>query len=200
MEREKRMNEVRLAKFETMIENISNATQKNRLSAVDIIVSISSIMTAASSENVMLSMIFDYDSCNEFAKKIMDKAKFINISLNDPLLSDWRKNYPHRESIQDTKKKINAAKSFVQCARVPQNSQLGYLFLFWSLMILTVDKNNSDDYLPLICDFAKMLKITEEEFEDIIYVIKCIYHEEDGKYMFQSESIPDVLGDVLNLY
>ena len=39
-------------------------------------------------------------------------------------------------------------------------------------MILTVDKTDAEDHLALICDFAKMLRITEDEFEDIIQTIK----------------------------
>ena len=49
-------------------------------------------------------------------------------------------------------------------------------------------------------DFAKMLKITNEEFEDIIYSIKCIYNEVHEEYLFKSESIPAVLGGIFNLY
>lgn len=52
-------------------------------------------------------------------------------------------------------------------------------FIFWALMILTVDDNDRDEKLTLICDFIKMLDITDEEVSDLINVIKMIYKKTD---------------------
>ena len=55
-------------------------------------------------------------------------------------------------------------------------------------MILTVDKEDAENHLALICDFAKMLRITEDEFEDIAKegVPLCDQIEDFAK----SQSIP----------
>lgn len=84
---------------------------------------------------------------------------------------------------------IEASKLFIQLCRAKNNKAEGYKFIFWSLMILTVDKNNSVEYLSIICDFAKMLQITAEEFEDIIYEVKYAYNQENKEYEFKSESV-----------
>ena len=67
-------------------------------------------------------------------------------------------------------------------------------------MILTVDKTDAEEHLALICDFAKMLRITEDEFEDIIQTVKIVYNEVATEYVFKSESIPSVLGSLFNMY
>ena len=45
-----------------------------------------------------------------------------------------------------------------------------------------------------------MLRITEDEFEDIIQVIKIIYNEVTNEYVFKSENIKNTLGPLVNLY
>lgn len=204
----KSMHELRLAKYETLIEDINQRISKFSWSF------------AKNFVNVALALIFDYDSCNEYAKKIIEKSELYIISsskkvhtdswqpqyytmisvLRDVKTDSWQVQYPNIASLGDAKTKINAAKLLVQYCRDPQNASERYKFIFWSLMILTVDKNNAEEHLSLICDFAKMLRITNEEFEDIIYTIKCVYNEADKEYTFKSETIPEVLGGILNLY
>lgn len=184
----KSMNELRLAKYETLIEDINKKISKF------------SWTFAKNFVNVALALIFDYESCNEYAKKIIEKSElYISSTKKLPTLP-WQEQYPNIASLGDAKTKINAAKLLVQYCRDPQNASERYKFIFWSLMILTVDKNNAEEHLSLICDFAKMLRITNEEFEDIIYAIKCVYNEADKEYTFKSETIPEVLGGIRNLY
>ena len=75
----------------------------------------------------------------------------------------------------DMKTKIEASKLFIQLCREKKHKEEGFKFIFWSLMILAVDKYNADEYLSIICDFAEMLQITDEEFEDIVYQVKETY-------------------------
>ena len=192
------MSEVRIAKFETLIEDINSELDSRDFSSGVYRGLMSGICQSihdsfyGSKYNVALSLIFNYDSCNEYAKKIIETSQlFIN---------SWKNLYPEIASSNDTKTKIDAAKAFVKYCRDPEHVSEGYKFIFWSLMILTVDKNNVEEYLTLICDFAKMLRITDEEFEDIIYAIKCVYNEVDKEYIFKSESVPNILGGIFNLY
>ena len=62
------------------------------------------------------------------------------------------------------------------------------------------DIEDAEEHLAIICDFAKMLRITEDEFEDIIQVIKIIYNEVTNEYVFKSENIKNTLGPLVNLY
>ena len=196
------MSEVRLAKFETLIQDI-NKTIKKQNSIGGIFAAITGMavgMNGVRHQNVALGLIFDYDACNEYAKIIIDKSD-LKINSEDNWMTDkWKERYPQIASLSDTKTKIDAAKLFVQYCRESQNRSEGYKFIFWSLLILTVDKNNAQEYLSLTCDFAKMLRVTNEEFEDIIYAIKCVYNKVSEEYIFKSESIPAILGGIFNLY
>ena len=72
------------------------------------------------------------------------------------------------------------------------------MFLFWSLMILTVDQSQKDK-LPLICDFARMMNITDEEMMDLVNVIRYIYHEGQASAV-KSDNVKAVFEDVLKMY
>ena len=67
------------------------------------------------------------------------------------------------------------------------------------MIILTVDNNCAEEHLSFICDFAKLLDITNDEFEDIINVIKYIYNEVDEKYIFKSLTIRENFCYKLNI-
>lgn len=45
-------------------------------------------------------------------------------------------------------------------------------FIFWSLMLLTVDKTDQEERLSLICDYSRFLEISEEEMMNIIGLIR----------------------------
>lgn len=172
------MNEMKLLKFATMIEDLDrqiSSYPKNK------------------GMNIALGLIFDYNKCNEYAKKIIENSNlFIRHRRNYWAENIWEEQYSDIKLFSDMKTKIEASKSFIQQCRAEHNIEEGYKFIFWSLMILAVDKNNSVEYLSTICNFAKMLRITAEEFEDIIYEVKCAYKKESKEYEFKSESVPRI--------
>lgn len=192
----KGLDDVRVTKFETMIEDINKAIKRktdNKIFRYGL------IPIQKTTENVALALIFDYRSCNKYAKRIIRKSELVLIS-QEPLKNEWAERYPDEVSLRAERARIEAAKFFVKYCSEPENVSEGYKFIFWALMILTVDKTNADEYLSLICDFANMLKISDEEFEDIIYTVKVIYGAVDGEYTFKSRTIPDVLGGIFRLY
>lgn len=184
------MDEIKLLKFETMIEDIDRKFHHGRES---------------NGMNVALALIFDYDRCNEYAKKIFENSNLeITTNISKPKKQGvfgagfvrWDEQYNEIKLFNDIKTKIEAAKSFIKwCVTEEQmiylykdnNKEESYRFIFWSLFILTVDKTNAEEYLSTICDFAKMLKITNEEFKSIIDLIKCIYNRK-GKLWDISKS------------
>lgn len=200
------MSNMRMAKYETMIEDInSNIKKSTGLSGlVSRAISACAIAVVGSSTgntaNTALALIYDYEKCNEYAKVIMDKSTLLFNTSDDVINDYWKKAYPTYDEFKDAKRRIEASKKLVQLCRDTINATEGYKFIFWALMILTVDKTDEEEHLALICDFAKMLRITEDEFEDIIQTIKIVYHEVTTEYVFKSENIPSTLGALFNMY
>lgn len=201
------MYDIKLFKFGIMIDDINEKIRSEMIED-----------NLNTNENVELCLVFDYDCCNKYAKMIMNKAQLyigndvciknvfnIATGLSDEIT--WKEKYSTKKSLNSEVDKRKAAKYFVQyCKQSGENWPKkdgeieGYKFIFWALMILTVDSNRADEYLSLICEFAKMLKITEDEFKDIIYVIKKIYNKDDKEYIFKSKSIPYVFRKILKSY
>lgn len=187
------MNELRLVKFQTLIKDISKAVNKELCNYT---------LYEGHHPNLALRLIFDYDECNEYARIIIDKSL---LYLDHGYSVGFFDNKNIFESLCDnkcdTKTRISASKEFVKICREEYYApRASYRFIFWALLVLTVDKNKAQEYLSLICDFAKMLKITNDEFEDIIHVIKCVYNVKDKNYAFKTEIIPNIFDGVLNLY
>ena len=69
--------------------------------------------------------------------------------------------------------KIEATTSLI---RMTNNSMTyGTRCLFWALMVLAVDDTDKEKHLSLICDFARMLEVTDDEMKDLVNVIKRIF-------------------------
>lgn len=187
------MSNIRMAKYETMIEDINSNIKKS-------IRIFGFLMRGSSTGNTALALIYDYEKCNEYAKVIMDKSTLLFNTSDDVTTDLWKKAYPTYDEFKDAKRRIEASKKLVQLCRNTINATEGYKFIFWALMILTVDKTDAEEHLALICDFAKMLRITEDEFEDIIQTIKIVYNEVTTEYVFKSENIPSTLGALFNMY
>ena len=194
------MSNMRMAKYETMIEDINSKIKKSR-DFFDFLGFGRLIgMVGSSTGNTALALIYDYEKCNEYAKVIMDKSTLVLNTSEDVTTDLWKRDYPTYGEFKDAKRRIEASKKLVQLCRNTINSTEGYKFIFWALMILTVDKTDAEEHLALICDFAKMLRITEDEFEDIIQTIKIVYNEVTTEYVFKSENIPSTLGALFNMY
>lgn len=193
---EEKMDDVRIAKFETLIEDIDSAIKKSR--------GIRGLwglgLGQRSGNNTALALIFEYNKCNEYAKAIMDKSTLSLNTSSDNYEDVWRNRYPSYESFSDAKDKITAAKDFVKYCRQSYNVTEGYKFIFWALLVLSVDKSEAEEHLSLICDFAQMLHISDAEFEDVIQTVKIIYNKVETEYIFKSENIPSILGSLFNLY
>ena len=71
--------------------------------------------------------------------------------------------------------------------------------MFWSLMILAVDDEDKEEYLSLICDFAKMLKISDEEMMDLVRIIQMIYQAE-GDVDIQTKYIKQWFAKIIRKY
>ena len=143
-------------------------------------------------DNKLLSLVFDYEKCNDYAKIIMDHSRFYVCPYSS------LKNYG--DYFHNPKDKIAAAKELLtflnENSRSYENSKL--YFIFWNLMILTVDKSDAEEHLTLICDFAQSLHISDEEFGDIIQVIKMVYNRSGDRSILKSENVEKEFSSLLD--
>ena len=190
------MSNMRIAKYETLIEDIDSRIRS--LNPIN-----------PRGNNIALALIYDYEKCNEYAKVIMDKSTLLFTWYLDNDLLTWYldndRSYPTYDEFKDPKKRIEASKKLVQMCRGDRNDADDvddgerYKFIFWALMILTVEKTDAEEHLALICDFAKRFGITEDEFEDIIQVIKIVYNEGPVDYVFKSYDVQGTFIYLMNM-
>lgn len=181
-------NAMRKTKYEILIDDINEALNVWHNYMHD----------ASEQPFTPLDMVFNRAKVNEYANIIMKKA---DIGLREKISSfsdPWAESYA--DSIIDDAEKIPAIKDFVKYCKLSHNRDAGYALIFWSLMILSVDDTDADDKLSLICDIARMLKITDDELIDIAYVIKTVYNDVDDGYKIKTDMAKKVFGKVIKLY
>ena len=190
---------VRIAKFSVLVDEICDLERGGGLEAL-----LCGLCGLGEEElfekyhvDPSLLFIFDYDKSNKFAQIIMERCPIIT-HWN---LTQWRENA--REGVyaySDVKDSIYKIKEFVNNCKEDAFDSEGYRFIFWSLMILAVDKTEEDKHISLICNFAKMFDITDKEIQDMIYIVKLIFNKVDSDYQFQSDKVVEIFGNVLTKY
>lgn len=163
-------NDMRMLKFETLIKDIDKTISVYGETLSSIISSSISTVSNINSKNKSMLLIYDYNKLNNYGKIILDNSNLY--------ISDWNEKY-NENNLKDNKIKIVAAKEFIECCR--KNDRYRYNFIFWAMMVLTVDKTDQEKHLSLICDFARMLRISDDEMLSILNMIKIIYHKKDKK-------------------
>lgn len=190
-------NDMRTVKFETLINDVNEALDTKPFKEMSIVPRFG---RRQATTNTSLAMVFDYDKLNEYGKVIVKRSRLWIRSSSDKYQDAWCEKYPDISDFKDNKYKIEAAKSLVNYCKNEQNRKEAYKFVFWAMMVLTVDKTDAEEHLSLICDFARMLKITDDEMEDMLMVIKVLYHEETSGFEFKTEMVANVFSQVPCLY
>lgn len=108
----------------------------------------------------LLTRIYDYDKANEYAKTIIDEAFVLYYRL-------WM--VYNALGMTDDRSKMT-----YNFGKLPDYK----IFIFWALMILTVDKTDAEKYLSEICDLANVLILKKNEFA---FLLKCV-NASYGKY------------------
>lgn len=193
-------NEMKVIKFEHLISNINESL----LGPLPVAMSMMVRGREEMKIKKILTLIYDYDKLNRFGKVILNRAKAevpggVFAVYSDISFQDWERTYS-TASFKDNRMKVEAAKQFFACFKESNSQKVGYQVLFWALLVLTVDKTDADEKLSLICDFARILKITDEEMEDIVNVIKIVYQEADTEITFKSENIPIIFHRTIGIY
>ncbi|WP_186430041.1 hypothetical protein [Clostridium sp. BSD9I1] len=192
-------NDMRIVKFETLINDVNEALDTKPF-MTDFFGATAMLGRRKAKTNTSLAMVFDYDKLNDYGKVIVESSRLCIRSSSDKYQDAWCEKYPDISAFKDNKYKIEAAKTLVKHCQNQQNRKEAYKFVFWTMMVLTVDKTDAEEHLSLICDFARMLKITDDEMEDMLMVIKVLYHEEESGFEFNTETVPNIFSRVLCVY
>ncbi len=184
-------NCINLKGFEILIKNIDEKLNNSNNKIL-------------SKYNYTMKLIYDYNKLNDYGKII-----FKNSSCTF-LLAEYE-----NADFSFLKIKTDVSQKFINFCR-ERDSEEAYRFIFWSLMILSMDETNKDEKLSLICDFASIMNIKDYEILDIIKIIKLIYnkyrfiygenfyiHDYDKKFSesdFKSNKIKKIFKSVLEMY
>lgn len=158
-----------------------------------------------------LAIIYDYDKLNDYGKAIMEQVcgldedesdceDFCELDEDEPDNEDFLHRVEFVKKCKNIEYRIKAAKALVTDLNNKSYSDKEKIkFLFWSLMILSVDDTDKEEHLSLICDFAKMLKIGDEEMMDIVQIIQAIYHME-GNFTIKTRDVKLYFEKVIKRY
>ena len=138
----------------------------------------------------ILSLIFDYEKCNDYAKAIMEKSTFPMQPSDNGLKDSGKSAFSGGNGFKDDEEKLHVVRQFAQSCIQSGNYEAGCRLVFWALMVLTVDESDAEKHLDLICNLAEMLCITDDELEDIVQLVKAAYSEATPEYEFKSRKIP----------
>ena len=94
---------------------------------------------------------------------------------------------------EEFKGKVESLKELVRFLdlRIGDNYKCSVVFIFWSLLLASLDKSDYEEKISIISDLAYLLGLDEEALIDIIEVIKIIFREEKTEYhrFFKRENL-----------
>ena len=110
-----------------------------------------------------LGLVFDYDQLNIYGKIIMDKIC--------PKRCGKKEGMSREERIRETL-------LFKEKCRRGEGDK--YSFIFWSLMVFSVDKAEKEQRLSRICDFSLFLRLSEAEMMNIVKLTQLMNRRQEG--------------------
>lgn len=167
-------DEMKLWKFNKMVEDITMTIEDSLIKPGD---------TYYPEELYCLGMVYNHRDINDYGKKIM-LQKYVDINLMDSVCEYW-----------DVKKSV--MEKLIEKCNSDDGKRIASRFLFWALMILIVDDTKQGEHLSLICDFAQVLGISNEEMLDIVNVIAIVYDKAEDSIEFHSNLILKVFNLLL---
>lgn len=209
------MDNNRLIKFEVLVEDINTALGARNY--------------GEEYYNATLCFIYVYDKLNDFGKIVYNCSQLcFQIKSGYDYFSTWIEGYAGcnhwitnsreetnriAEAFKDGKKRNEAIKVMLKVLRegkweedltlkrVTGRCWRGdaYRFIFWAMMVLVVDDTDKEEHLSAICDFARMLRLTDDEVLDIANVIKIVTQDETAEEL-KNDSVKTIFEKVINLY
>ena len=132
-------------------------------------------------KNSAFSFVFKIDKLNEYALAIVDNA-----AVCIP------KGYDKEEMDEYT-----CINTVIDCLNEQEGE--GHVFIFWLLMILALDTGNKDENLKTICNYVRMLNITNSEAKDITKIVSAVYEEKNIEGI-ENESIKTRFENLIKIY
>ncbi len=112
---------------------------------------------AEESNDIDLRLIYDSSQLNAYGKMILNKVS--------TSLCDWTKD------LSDAEKEKEALR-FKEICNTREGDK--YSFVFWALMVLTVDDTDKERHLAQICALGNWLGINNEEMTHIARLVRRI--------------------------
>lgn len=188
------MYDMKIIKFETLINEINNKIIRRKVLFWPI------LPVQKMNVNTALALIYNYNELNDYGKLIMNHST-ICLTNNDDISNVWNSKYNARSYFNDFKEKLNAAREFIKLCKLNENTKESYKFIFWAMFILAVDKKDAEEKLSLICDFARLLNISDNEIMYIFMVIKSVINQKNYEQEFLKEGKLDKVNDnVCNIF
>ena len=146
--------------------------------------------------NTKLLLLYDYLSVNSYAKSIMENSRlFFKGDLGLFCKRDIWALEKYSEDIyafKDESVKVKAINLLSDSFDSSENIKTGVSckFIFWALMVLSVDRTDLEKHIYEIAEFVEMFHINNKELSDILYVIRVLYGESEySKEHFKSRGI-----------
>ncbi len=189
---ERQANDPAQVKFSSLVEDVKRTMQ-----------------SSGNGPNIPLAFIYDYSALNDFGKTIFRNTSVnfrfkrnvvYNGGMNGLLMRANVFNEEHSlKSLEDSEKAEQAKRAFVHY--LSYDFRGGYGLLFWAMMVLAVDKTDGNKHLTAICDWARILQITNEELMDLFKVVQLIFYRSDYKStVFTSKKVPKLFADLIAAY
>lgn len=185
---------IRIVKFKMIVEDILKTLGNTCLTGEPAIYSRS---WYEDEQRVWLAVIYDYDKLNVYGKVIMDYLGQLDGEKYSSVAD--RKRFMNLCK-DDMEYRMKAAQSIIKDLNYTVEKECIKYLIFWALMILTVDDTDKEEHLSLICDFAKMLKVSDEEIMDIVQIIRVIYHKEEAGFKLRSYDVRKCFEKLLRQY
>ena len=170
---------VRTAKTATMMDLISDKLMTFKTKYVNEYPNRKNYTFSCS--NMILKTIFDYEKANKPARQIIDSKRYYITKLYYGDIMDFDE-FPtenllaaiNEEQLKNEDTKLSLLSGYLNACRKSSAKGEKYDFVLIALMVLTVDKTNYENYLTVICDCARALGVNDNEFEDILKLIKLM--------------------------
>ena len=147
-------------------------------------------MNGAKFSNKAICIMVGETIHNPYIKSIIENSSLSRVN-------EWNIKYK-QYNFNDRHLRMDAAKELIQYCR--QNKEDAYCYVFWLLLVVAIDKFDFDKRLSFICDISQLVRIKEDEFEDLIHVVKYVCMVPDEGYEYKTETVKKLFSGVLELY
>ena len=118
-------------------------------------------------KNIPFDMVFDRSKQSEDLQEIMEMFRFLlEKDKSSEAWNDWRDQYGCADLNSD-REKAAAAYYFSKCCERKKNKDEEIAFVGCCILILVIDYTYVNKRLSIICDFAKVLGFSDEDFMKI---------------------------------